>query len=117
MALRISKRWSALATASALFALGGCSKSDASTAKPAAAPAPEAAPAAAPLAVGVLIPGSKSDKGWMESGYDGMKRAESRHAAKLEVEYVENVKFADMEQALTMLATKSALVIGVGGQT
>ena len=29
--------------------------------------------AAGPLNVGVLIPGSKSDKGWMESGYDGMK--------------------------------------------
>ncbi len=28
--------------------------------------------AAGPLTVGVLIPGSKSDKGWMESGYDGL---------------------------------------------
>ena len=31
--------------------------------------------AAGPLTVGVLIPGSKSDKGWMESGYDGLKAA------------------------------------------
>src|SRR3954468_1709063 len=75
------------------------------------------AAAADPLAVGVLIPGSKSDKGWMESGYDGLKRAEAKHGAKIKVNYVENVKFADMEQALTMLATKNALVIGVGGQT
>ena len=32
-----------------------------------------AGPAAAadPLAVGVLLPGSRSDKGWMESAYDG----------------------------------------------
>lgn len=131
MAMRISKRWSAGAAASALLLVSGCSKSDAASldSKPAAtaaAPAAEApaaatpaaaTPAAAPLAVGVLIPGSKSDKGWMESGYDGLKRAESRHGAKVKVEYVENVKFADMEQALTMLATKSALVIGVGGQT
>ena len=29
--------------------------------------------AAGPLTVGVLIPGSKSDKGWMESGYDGLQ--------------------------------------------
>jgi basic membrane protein A len=118
MAVRISKRWSAYAAASALLALG-CSKSEAASteAKPATAPAAEAAPAAAPLAIGVLIPGSKSDKGWMESGYDGLKRAEAKHGAKIKVEYVENVKFADMEQALTMLATKSALVIGVGGQT
>src|SRR5256714_6146927 len=70
-----------------------------------------------PLRVGVLIPGSKSDKGWMESGYDGLKRAEAKHGPKIKVAYVENVKFADMEQALTMLATKSDLVIGVGGQT
>lgn len=67
--------------------------------------------------VGVLIPGSKSDKGWMESGYDGMKRAEAKNAGKVKVSFVENVKFADMEQALTMLATKNQLVVGVGGQT
>ena len=72
---------------------------------------------AAPLTVGVLIPGSKSDKGWMESGYDGLKAAEKRHGDKIKVTYVENVKFADMEQALVTLATKNVLVIGVGGQT
>jgi basic membrane protein A and related proteins len=72
---------------------------------------------AAPLAVGVLIPGSKTDKGWMESGYDGMRAAEKRHGDKIKVTYVENVKFADMEQALVTLATKNVLVIGVGGQT
>jgi basic membrane protein A len=69
------------------------------------------------LTVGVLIPGSKSDKGWMESGYDGLKRAEKKYGGKIAVKYVENVKFADMEQALGMLAAKNALVIGVGGQT
>jgi basic membrane protein A len=73
--------------------------------------------AAGPLKVGVLIPGSKTDKGWMESGYDGLVRAEKKHGDKVKVTFVENVKFADMEQALTMLATKSDLVIGVGGQT
>ena len=33
-----------------------------------------ATPAAAadPLTVGVLLPGSRSDKGWMESAYDGI---------------------------------------------
>jgi len=75
------------------------------------------AAAEGPLKVGVLIPGSKTDKGWMESGYDGLKRAEGKHGAKIKVTFVENVKFADMEQALTMLATKSDMVIGVGGQT
>src|SRR5882724_4667581 len=75
------------------------------------------AAAEGPLKVGVLIPGSKSDKGWMESGYDGLKRAEKKHGAKVKVTFVENVKFADMEQALTMVATKRDLVIGVGGQS
>lgn len=120
MSERISKRWSASAALSALLALSACSKSEAAsteTKAPAGEPAAATAPAAAPLAIGVLIPGSKSDKGWMESGYDGMKRAEAKNGAKVAVEYVENVKFADMDQALTMLASKSALVIGVGGQT
>ena len=41
--------------------------------------------AAGPLNVGVLIPGSKSDKGWMESGYDGMKAAEKKLGDKVSV--------------------------------
>ena len=73
--------------------------------------------AAGPLTVGVLIPGSKSDKGWMESGYDGLKAAEKKLGAKITVKYIENVKFGDMEQVLVTLAGKNDLVIGVGGQT
>lgn len=73
--------------------------------------------AAGPLTVGVLIPGSKSDKGWMESGYDGMKAAEKKLGAKVAVKYIENVKFGDMEQVLVALAGKNELVIGIGGQT
>jgi len=76
-----------------------------------------AARAAGPLTVGVLIPGSKADKGWMESGYDGLKAAEKKFGAKIAVKYIENVKFADMEQVLVALAGKNDLVIGVGGQT
>ena len=73
--------------------------------------------AAGPLTVGVLIPGSKSDKGWMESGYDGLKAAEKKLGGKIAVKYIENVKFGDMEQVLVTLAGKNDLVIGVGGQT
>ena len=76
-----------------------------------------AARAADPLKVGVLIPGSKSDKGWMESGYDGLVAAEKAHAGKIKVQMIENINYADMEQALTNLASKNALVIGIGGQT
>lgn len=78
---------------------------------------PWSAAAAGPLTVGVLIPGSKSDKGWMESGYDGMKAVEKRLGAKVKVSFIENVKFGDMEQVLVTLAGKNQMVIGVGGQT
>ena len=29
--------------------------------------------------VGILIPGSKSDKGWMESGYNGLLAAQEKY--------------------------------------
>lgn len=73
--------------------------------------------AADALGVGVLIPGSKSDKGWMESGYDGLVAAEKAQGDKIKVQMIENINYADMEQALTNLASKNKLVIGVGGQT
>ena len=76
-----------------------------------------AAMAEEPIKIGILIPGSKSDHGWMESAYNGMKEAEARHGKKIKVTYIENVKFADMEQALVTLATKNELVIGAAGQT
>jgi basic membrane protein A len=67
--------------------------------------------------VGILIPGSKSDKGWMESGYDGLVAAQKAQGDKVKVQMIENINYADMEQALTNLASKNQLVIGVGGQT
>ena len=75
------------------------------------------AAAADPLAIGVLLPGSKTDKGWMESGYDGLVAAQKRHGAAIKVQMIENISNADMEQALTTLAQKNKLVIGIGGQT
>ena len=76
-----------------------------------------AAQAADPLTVGVLLPGSKTDKGWMESGYDGLMAAQKEHGAKIKLQMIENISNADMEQALTTLASKNQLVIGIGGQT
>lgn len=67
--------------------------------------------------IGILIPGSKSDKGWMESGYDGLTASQKKHGDKIKVQMIENINYADMEQALTNLASKNQLVIGVGGQT
>jgi len=83
----------------------------------AAAGAPAALLAAEPVAIGILIPGSKSDKGWMESGHDGMVAAQKAMGDKVKVQMIENINYADMEQALTNLASKNKLVIGVGGQT
>jgi basic membrane protein A len=79
--------------------------------------APSLAAAADPLKVGVLIPGSRTDKGWMESGYDGVEAAKKEFGPKIQVQMIENINYADMEQALTTLASKNDLVIGVGGQT
>jgi basic membrane protein A len=73
--------------------------------------------AADALKVGILIPGSKSDKGWMESSYDGLTASQKKYGDKIQVQMIENINYADMDQALTNLATKNDLVIGVGGQT
>jgi basic membrane protein A len=70
-----------------------------------------------PLKVGILIPGSKADHGWMESGYDGLVAAQAKFGDKIEVQMIENINNADMDQALTQLASGNTLVIGVGGQT
>src|SRR3954469_530430 len=75
-----------------------------------------AAAAADPLTVGVLLPGSRSDKGWMESAYDGLVAAQKKHGDKIKVQLIENVSNADWEQAFTALAQKNQLVIGAAGQ-
>lgn len=72
--------------------------------------------AADPLTVGVLLPGSRADKGWMESAYDGLMAAQKEHGAKIKVQLIENVSNADWEQALTSLAQKNQLVVGAAGQ-
>jgi basic membrane protein A len=72
--------------------------------------------AADPLTVGVLLPGSRNDQGWMESAYDGLMAAQKDHGDKIKVQVIENVSNADWEQALTVLAQKNQLVIGAAGQ-
>jgi len=57
------------------------------------------------------------DKGWMESSYDGLMAAQKKYGDKIKVQMIENINYADMDQALTNLAGKNELVIGVGGQT
>ncbi|MDQ2780789.1 MAG: BMP family protein [Pseudomonadota bacterium] len=73
--------------------------------------------AAGPVRIGVMIPGSKTDHGWMESAYGGITAAQERYKGKAVITSIENVKFGDMEQALVALASKNDLVIGAAGQT
>jgi len=51
---------------------------------------PHSVRAAEPLKVGILIPGSKSDKGWMESGYDGLVASQKKYGDKIKVQMIEN---------------------------
>ena len=53
----------------------------------------------------------------MESSYDGLMASEKKYGDKIKVQMIENINYADMDQALTNLASKNELVIGVGGQT
>jgi basic membrane protein A and related proteins len=66
--------------------------------------------------VGVIIPGSTTDRGWMQSGYTGMLQAEKDLADKIKVTSITDVSMADMEQALTSLAMGNKIVVGAGGQ-
>ncbi|MDQ6679665.1 MAG: BMP family protein [Pseudomonadota bacterium] len=73
--------------------------------------------AAGPVRIGVMLPGSKTDHGWMESAYGGITAAQERYKGRAVITSIENVKFGDMEQALVALAAKNDLVIGAAGQT
>ncbi|MBD8079419.1 BMP family protein [Cellulosimicrobium arenosum] len=70
-----------------------------------------------PLAVGVFLPGSTSDTGFMESAYLGYQRLEEELGDEVDLSFVEEVAAADYEQTLVRFASTSDLVISVGGQT
>ncbi|PRZ09637.1 nucleoside-binding protein [Isoptericola sp. CG 20/1183] len=69
------------------------------------------------LTVGVFLPGSTSDTGFMESAYLGYERLEEELGDEVELSFVEEVASADYEQTLVRFASSSDLVISVGGQT
>ena len=66
--------------------------------------------------VGVIIPGSITDRGWMEGGYNGMLQAREELKDRVKITSIENVSMADMEQALTALAMANPFIVGAGGQ-
>lgn len=67
------------------------------------------------VTVGILVPGSQTDKGFMQSAYMGAKKVEETYGAKGKVQIIENINYADMEQALTQLATNNKFVVAVSG--
>lgn len=69
------------------------------------------------LSVGVFLPGSINDTGFMQSGYKGFERIQETYGDKIDVSYVEQVATADYQQALQRFASQNDLVISVGGQT
>lgn len=71
----------------------------------------------AALSVGVFLPGSINDTGFMQSGYEGFQRVQATFGDKIDAGYVEQVAAADYQQALQRFASQNDLVISVGGQT
>ncbi|MET0899854.1 MAG: BMP family protein [Mycobacterium sp.] len=69
------------------------------------------------LSVGVFLPGSINDTGFMQSGYAGFERIQETYGDKIDASYVEQVAAADYQQALQRFASQNDLVISVGGQT
>lgn len=67
------------------------------------------------IKVGILVPGSQTDKGFMQSAYGGAKRVEQTYGTKGKVQLIENINYADMEQAVTQLATDNKFVVSVSG--
>ncbi|AQA01414.1 BMP family ABC transporter substrate-binding protein [Mycobacterium sp. MS1601] len=69
------------------------------------------------LSVGVFLPGSVNDTGFMQSGYLGYERLAQKYGDQVDLSYVEQVAAADYQQALQRFASENDLVISVGGQT
>jgi len=65
--------------------------------------------------IGVLIPGSIADKGFMESAFNGYKATEAKLKGKLNFSLIENINYADMEQVFATLASKNQFVCAVSG--
>lgn len=65
--------------------------------------------------IGVLIPGTITDKGYMESAHGGLKAAEARLQGKAAFQLVENINYADMEQVFVQLASKNEFIVACSG--
>ena len=68
-----------------------------------------------PRRIGVLIPGSITDKGYMESAFQGFKAAEARRKDRAAFQLIENINYADMEQVFVQLASRNEFVVACSG--
>jgi basic membrane protein A len=71
--------------------------------------------AADPVRIGVLIPGSVADKGYMESAFLGYQGLVERFKGRVVFQLVENINYADMEQVFVQLASRNRFVVAVSG--
>ncbi|MEL7503336.1 MAG: BMP family protein [Cyanobacteria bacterium J06554_6] len=83
---------------------------------PDAAEAPEGETAAATASsLAIVLPGTITDGGWNQLGYEGVKRAGD--SLGIDVAYVEQVSNADQTESLADFARQGfSLVVGHGGQ-
>lgn len=103
--------WYSSATVASSILLKACASSSESTAS-----SPTASPAASSAyKIAIVLPGTITDGGWNQLGYEGVKRAGSKLGA--EVAYVEKVAQADQTESLADFARQGyKLVVGHGGQ-
>lgn len=81
----------------------------------AAMAAPTFTQAQAVPSIGILIPGSIADRGFMESAYGGYQVLEKKLKGKANLSLIENINYAELEQVFVTLASKHSHVAAVSG--
>ena len=106
--------WYSSATVATSVFLKACAStsSDSSTSE---ASSPNNSPAGRDYKIAIVLPGTITDGGWNQLGYEGVKQAGDRLGS--EVAYVEKVAQADQTESLAEFARQGyKLVVGHGGQ-
>ena len=109
--MKLTTAATAVVFATTVALLSGCASTTTDSASDAAGSSADK------LKVGIMIPGSISDAGFMESAYDGYESIKETLGDQVDVSYVEKVEYGTYQQALQQLASTSDMVISIGGQT
>lgn len=116
MASKFGRRrflWYSSATVGSSVLLKACASAPSQTAPSQSASA--ANEAGSKTKIAIVLPGTITDGGWNQLGYEGVKRAGDKLGT--EVAYVEKVANADQTEALADFARQGyTLVVGHGGQ-